>query len=196
MQKFILTIGREFGSRGGEIGKIVADYYQIPFYDKNTLDQFAMNMKYIKPGDLEHLEDLAKSGLPIKLWSATDRTILKSIYECETEYIQVFAKEKGGVFIGRCADYILEGQPNLLCCFIYSPIGVRLNYLVNKYGLTPDATETLIQRMDHSRHDYYKYFTKQNRGERHNRQLFLDSSLLGVEGSAELLKFIIDHKFS
>lgn len=196
MKKFILTIGREFGSRGGEIGKLIADYYQIPYYNKNSLDAITMKAKYISSGDMERIDDLFKSGLPIKLWSAPDRDLLKVIYQCESELISGFAAQKGGVFIGRCADYILQNKPDHLCVFIYSPLGVRINYLMNKYGLTQDATETLIRRMDQSRHNYYKYFTRQNRGERHSRQMFLDSNLLGVDGSADLLKFTIDRAFS
>lgn len=195
MKKFILTIGREFGSRGGEIGKIIADYYNVPFHNKNSLDHMAMKSNYLKPKDLERLDDLAKSALPIRLWAAPDRDLLKTIYNCESDFIASFAEERGGVFVGRCSDYILRDMPNHLSVFIYSPLGVRLNYLVNKYGLSPDATQTLIERMDQSRHNYYKYFTKENRGERHSRQMFLDSSLLGVQDSAELLKFIIDRKF-
>lgn len=195
MQKFVLTIGREFGSRGNAIGKMVADAYQIPYYDKNSLDQMIMQKHYIDQIDINRLDELFKSGLPIKLWSGTDKDLLREIYQYQSSLIEVFARETGGVFIGRCSDYILKDFPNHLSVFFYAPIGVRINYLMNKYGLNLDTTQTLIERVDQSRHNYYKYFTKENRGERHNKQLFLDSSLLGVEGSADLLKMIIDRKF-
>ena len=195
MQKFILTIGREFGSRGGEIGKIIAETYHLPFYDKNALDQMTMDSHFIKAREMERIDDLNKSGIPIKLWSGPDRDLLKKIYAYESDRIQVAASQGSAVFVGRCAEYILRDIPQHLGVFVYSPLGVRINYLSNKYGLSLEATETLIERMDRSRHNYYKYFTKENRGERHNRQLFLDSSLLGVDGSAELLQYIINKKF-
>lgn len=196
MQKFILTIGREFGSRGQEIGKLIADHYNIPFYDKNDLEKIALNSGFIKSEELEHLNTIEKSGLSIKLWSASDRTLLKQMYNCQTEYIKIFAKKNNGVFIGRCADFILKDYPNVLSCFIYSPLGIRTNYLSQKYGLTPDATATMIQRIDQARHNYYKYFTKQNRGDRHNHHIIFDSSLLGPEHSALMLEYIINQKFS
>lgn len=195
MKKFILTIGREFGSRGGEIGQHIAEHYQIPFHNKQSLDAFARQSRLLKDSHFEHLEDLAKSGLPIRLWSGPDRELLKTIYETESDYIRVLTRSEGGVFVGRCADYILRSKPNHLSIFIYAPLGVRTNYLMNKYGLSLDATQTLIERMDQSRHNYYKYFTKENRGERQNRQFFLDSSLLGVTESARLIESVIDKKF-
>lgn len=196
MQKFIITIGREFGSQGNAIGKMLAEAYQVPYYDKNYLDEMIMLKQYITRSNIDHLDELFKSGLPISLWSGSDKEMLRKIYEYQSRLIESYARESGGIFIGRCSDYILKDFPNHLSVFFYAPIGVRVNYLMNKYGLNLDSTKTLIERLDQSRHNYYKYFTKENRGDRHNKQLFLDSSLLGVFGSAELLKMIIDRKYS
>ncbi len=195
MKPFILTIGREFGSQGGQIGRLIAETYQVPYYDKTVLDHIVMNQNYISQYDLERLDELCKSGLSIRLWSGSDRYLLNKIYDYQSDRIQVFGQTTGGVFVGRCADYILRGMQNHLSIFIYSPIEVRTAYLMNKYGLSLDATNDLINRMDQSRHNYYKYFTKEVRGERHNRQMFLDSSLLGPEGSAELIQHIICQKY-
>lgn len=196
MQKFILTIGREFGSQGNAIGKRVAEIYRVPYYDKNSLDEMVMLKHYIDRTDINRLDELFKSGLSIKLWSGSDKDLLKKMYQYQSGLIEAFAKETGGVFIGRCSDYILRELPNHLSVFFYAPVGVRINYLMNKYGLSLDSTRTLIDRMDQSRHNYYKYFTKENRGERHAKQLFIDSSLLGIDGSVDLLKMVIDRKYA
>lgn len=197
MNKFIVTIGREFGSRGCEIGKKLSERFGIPLYNKNTLDNIAMKSLYLSARDLEHLEDLAKEGLPVRLWPAGDRDLIKNIYACEEELITRLADEKNScIFVGRCADYILRPRTDCLNIFIYAPYGVRLNHLINKYGLTQDATATLMNRMDQSRHNYYKFFTKENRGDRQHRQLFLDSSLLGVDGSSDLIASVLERKYS
>ncbi|MGN0402186.1 MAG: AAA family ATPase [Acetatifactor sp.] len=191
MKKLIITIENEYGSRGAEIGKLLAQKHQIPYYDRNTLDQLAMHQSYLKPSDLERIDDLFKEGLPIKLWSGPDKDILKNLYRSEETLIQAYAKKDDGVFVGGCSEYILKDLPHAIHVFIYSPMSIKLNHIMNKYGLTQDAAKTLIERMDQSRHNYYKYFTSENRGERHNKQISIDSSFLGVEKTVDLLDYMI-----
>ena len=150
-----------------------------------------MHQSYLKPSDLERIDDLFKEGLPIKLWSGPDKDILKNLYRSEETLIQAYAKKDDGVFVGGCSEYILKDLPHAIHVFIYSPMSIKLNHIMNKYGLTQDAAKTLIERMDQSRHNYYKYFTSENRGERHNKQISIDSSFLGVEKTVDLLDYMI-----
>lgn len=191
MKKLTITIENEYGSRGAEIGKLLAERYQIPYYDRNTLDQLAMQHSFLKLSDIERIDNLFKEGLPIKLWSGPDKDILKSLYRNEETMIQAYAKKEDGLFVGGCSEYILRDLPHAIHIFIYSPMSIKLNHIMNRYGLTQDAAKMLIERMDQSRHNYYKYFTSENRGERHTKQISIDSSFLGVEKTVDLLDYMI-----
>lgn len=195
MKPFLLTISREFGSRGHEIGEVIAKKYDVPLYDRNYLDQIAVNSLYLTKNDLSHLDDLTKSGVPIRLWDASDRNLLKSVYSFEENFINRLADEGSCIFVGRCADYILRERTNTLHTFLFAPYGVKLNHLINKYGLTQEGTVSLMNRMDQSRHNYYKYFTRQTRGDRTQKDLVFDSSILGIQGSAELISLMLEGKF-
>jgi len=111
------------------------------------------------------------------------------------EVLQSKAKRESFVVIGRCADYILKDSANCLCVYIFAPRSNRIYRIKNEYGLTEESAADIVDRVDKDRHAYYKHYTKSNRGERSNKQILIDSSVLGVDGTVAILKEIAVKKF-
>lgn len=196
MEKYIITIGREFGSRGREIGEKLGKELNIPVYDKEIIKigswkEGILDDKY-KELDAQiesKLEGYSKNRLSL---NSDDADVL---YRLQADTIRHLAEEKSCIFIGRCADYALKGNKNCLNIFIYAPYSERYYYLLDKYGLTEEETKAMIQRVDKARHEYYKHVTGKNRGERNGKQIEIDSSFFGVEGTVEIIKNLINVKF-
>jgi cytidylate kinase len=122
----------------------------------------------------------------------TDRAI-----HVQKQIIKKLAERESCVFIGRSADYILKDEEkNMLKIFIYSPMEVRIKNVMESHNLSEADAKILINEKDRRFHVRHLAFTGSNRGDRHNRDILIDSSLLGVEGTAEYLEILAKKVFS
>lgn len=196
MSHYIITIGREFGSCGREIGKILATELGIGFYDRELIEMAAekSNMKASVLEDYDETVSLKAAGFfpgtGFKAASLQDK-----LFSLQAQIIKEVSSKESCVIIGRCADYVLRDHKNCLNVFVFAPYGVRYNRLLEEYSLTHEATERMIEQIDKSRHNYYKHYTKCDRGERCGKHIIIDSSVLGVRGTAKILKEIVMEKF-
>lgn len=196
MEKYIVTIGREFGSRGREIGEKLGEALKIPVYDKEIIKIGAwkdgmLDEKYNQVDKLieEKLQGYETSRLSLNSEEADN------VYRLQARTIKHLAEERSCIFIGRCADYVLKDYKNCVNVFIFAPYSERYYYLLEKYGLTEEETKSMIQRVDKARHEYYKHITGKNRGERTGKHLEIDSSFFGVEGTVHILEQLVREKF-
>lgn len=196
MEHYIITVGREFGSRGREIGEKLGEALGIPVYDKEIIE-IGAKKQGIRKTAYKYVDKIIDEKLN---GYNTDRIFFDSSYvnqmfELQSETIRELANEGPCIFIGRCADYVLENHKNCINIFIYASYSERYYHLLNKYGLTEEETKTMITRVDKARHEYYKHYTGRNRGDRHGKQLVIDSGLFGVEGTVKMLKEAIEARF-
>ena len=113
----------------------------------------------------------------------------------QKQIIRKLATRESCVFIGRSADYILKGQKNLLSVFIYAPDDVRVKNVCESHSLSEKDAKLLISEKDKRYHIRHLAFTGSNRGDRHNRNLLIDSSMLGVDGTAEYIEVLAKKVF-
>ena len=99
------------------------------------------------------------------------------------------------VIIGRCSDYILKGQDDVVNVFIYAPVDVRVRTIMEKMNLSERHAKEMIRDCDNALHRRYKYITGTYRGDRHNRHLLVDSSVLGWEKTAKFIKSFVEMRF-
>ncbi len=195
---FVVTIGREFGSSGKEIGELLGQKLGIKSYDQEIVELSALKSEkessYLEDYD-EAMETTAMHDHSL-ISSIRTRIVQDNLFELQSGLILDLARSESCVIIGRCADYVLREHPNAFHVFIYAPYPVKYNYVLSNYGLTPKATENWLYQVDKARHQYYKRYTKHNRGERANKHLLIDSSFLGVEGTAKLLESMVRIHFS
>lgn len=188
----IITIGRSFGSGGGYVGQAIGKILGIPFYDNQLISEAAEKSGYSrsvfeqaekKPG-LFSLSSFFSSGRmgPMESGYVTDDVLFK----IQSEVIRGIAEKGDAIFIGRCADYILRDIPSL-DVFIGAPEEYRIQRLVSLENLDASEAEKLMRRKDRIRETYYNYYTFGNWGQASNYNLCVDSSVLGIDGTAQLI---------
>ena len=112
------------------------------------------------------------------------------------DVIQKFAEESSCVIIGRCSDYVLKDREDCLRLFIYAPEEVRVQTVMEQQNVSEKEAKEMIESYDEALHTRYKLVTGTYRGDRNNRQMLIDSSLLGWEKTAEYIKTLIDLKYN
>ena len=194
MKHFVITVGCEFGSGGPEIGKMLAKSLGIEYYDRDLVDKVVE-----KIGVEKHLVEEADNknfipyGIETSLGTRYANLSTKDIYT-QFDVIRKMAKTSC-VIIGRCSDYILKGQENVVNVFIYAPTEVRIKTIMEKMNLSERHAAEVIRDYDNALHRRYKYITGTYRGDRHNRHLLVDSSVLGWEKTAKFIKSFVEMRF-
>ena len=190
----IITIGRSFGSGGGHIGHAIAKKLGIPFYDNERISKAAEESGYSK--NLFSDKEEKRSLFSVSSFFASGRlgyfdsgyTNDNVLFGIQSEVIRGIADKGDAVIIGRCADYILRDQP-ILKVFIDAPEEYRIAQLMKSEDLSEEEAEKLMRRKDRTRETYYNYYTFGAWGHAAGYHLCVDSSVLGVEGTAD---YIID----
>lgn len=194
MKHFVITVGCEFGSGGPAIGKMLAKSLGIEYYDRDLVDKVVE-----KIGVEKHLVEEADNknfvpyGIETSLGTRYANLSNKVIYT-QFDVIRKMAKSSC-VIIGRCSDYILKGQDDVVNVFVYAPTEVRIKTIMEKMNLSERHAAEVIRDYDNALHRRYKYITGTYRGDRHNRHLLVDSSVLGWEKTAKFIKSFVEMRF-
>lgn len=192
MAHLVITIGCEYGAKGNQIGKKVAKDLGIKFYDRDTVDEIIKEVG-IPKDIMEKVEEgitIAGKGAEgdvrgsfSKYADLTERAI-----HVQKTIIRKLSDRESCVIIGRSADYILKEHKPILRIFIYSPDEVRIENVMKSHNLSEGDAKLFITEKDKRYHKRHMALTGSNRGDRHNRDMLIDSSLLGVDGTAELIE--------
>ena len=194
MEKKIITISREFGSGGRTIGRMVAEKLGIPFYDKELVDQIALESGFAPKFIEEHGEHspgkslfsyaFAPQGVPgvMNGLSAAD-----FLWNIQCSVILQLADQGPCVIVGRNADYILKDRDDCLHAFIHADMDFRADRIVRLYGESEKSPEARLQEKDKRRKANYQHYTGRTWGQAHNYDVCLNSSSLGVDRCAEIL---------
>lgn len=194
MQDFVITIGCEYGAKGNAIARKIAEDLGVPVYNRETVDAIIEEV-----GIPQDIMDKVESGVTIagkgvegqergsfsKLSDLTDRAI-----HVQKQIIRKLAQRESCVFVGRSADFILKDQENVLSIFIYAPDEVRVKNVCESHNLPEKDAKLLIREKDKRYHIRHLAFTGSNRGDRHNRNMLIDSSMLGIDGTAEYIEIL------
>lgn len=194
-KKIIINIGRQFGSGGKSIATALGQKLGIPVYDSELLIQAAKESGYSE-------DFFAKRDEQKKFFSLSNltSTLVNSfgiaenylnddeLFRIQSEVIKNAAASGSAIFVGRASDYVLRDL-KCLDVFITAPLAARKARVAERAGVSLDEAESIIAKRDKTRKSYYDYFTFGDWGVASNYDLCVDSSLLGVDGTAD---FIID----
>ncbi len=203
-EKFFITIGRQFGSNGRAIGKLIADELGLAFYDKELIalaaEKSGMNKELFEQMDEKSSHSLFGGLLGLRnsqLDEVYGQNYLcnETLFGIQSNLIRELAGKESAVFVGRCADYILKDEPHGLHIFMYAPLDARIEKVAGEYQLSAKESRALIQKTDKSRAAYYNYYTSKEWGAISSYDICINSALLGLEGSAQLLIQLIQQKF-
>ena len=193
----IIALGRQFGSGGREIGALLAKKMNVPFYDRELI-ALAAQKSGISPEVFAHIDETATNSLLYALSTgaymfshhfspSSELPLNDKLYVLQNDLISDIAKDGACVIVGRCADYILKDDPDLISVFIHAPTEVRVRRIAEKEGLTETKARERILKTDKKRANYYNFYTDRVWGDISNYEISLDSSRLGAEGTAEIL---------
>lgn len=193
----IITIGRQFGSAGREIGQKVAAHFGIPCYDKELLSRVAKESGFCEEMIQNHDERPTNSFLynlvmdtysfGYNASSFVDMPISHKVFLAQFDTIKKIADEGPCVIVGRCADYALADYSNSIHLFIYGSDDVKIKRIMEKYDLTANKAKDMIVKTDKQRQSYYNYYSSKKWGRADSYDLCVNSSILGVEGTVNLI---------
>lgn len=200
--KSVITISREFGSGGREIGKKLAEKLGIPFYDKELLDQASKDSGICKDLFYKHDESYSNSLLYSLVMGAypvspdgkiyPDMPLNHKIFLAQFETIKKIAQQGPCVIIGRCADYVLHDYVQTIDFFIYGNMLEKKRRILDRYDIEKNKSEDFIKKTDKRRASYYNYYTDRKWGIASHYNLCVNSSSLGVDKTVELLEDYIE----
>ncbi len=194
-KKTIVTIGRQFGSGGKEIGVAVAKKCGMRFYDKELLKRAAQESGLCETL-FESLDERPKSLLyslvmdPYAVNAMTSmpyNSVEQDVYKAMFDTVRKVADEGSCVIVGRCADYVLRERDDVLRVFIYAPDQARIKRVSRRHGMTEQKARDFIRKIDKQRASYYNYYSDNRWGERSAYDLLIDATVLGPDGTAQLI---------
>ena len=199
----IITIGRQFGSGGREIGETLAKELGIPFYDRDLLTRAAKESGFCEEMIKVHDERPTNSflyNLVMDTYSfgynsaaMVDMPMSQKVFLAQFDAIRKIADEGPCVIVGRCADYALAEYDNCLNIFIHGNEKCKIERIMKKYELPLQKAKDMIVKKDKQRQSYYNYYSSKKWGRADSYDLSINSSVLGVDGSVKLIKqFIMD----
>ena len=200
----IVTIGRQYGSAGHEIGEKVAKYFNIPFCDKEILTRAAKESGFCEEMIQNHDERPTNSFLYNLVMdtysfgynssSFVDMPISHKVFLAQFDAIKKMADEGPCVIVGRCADYALAEYDNVINLFIYASDEFKVKYLLEHDSslVTEAKARDLYQKRDKQRQSYYNYYSSKKWGRAESYDLCIDSSKLGVDGTVKLITQYIE----
>lgn len=202
--KSIITIGRQYGSGGREIGMKLAERLGIKCYDSELLDRAAKDSGMCQEIFENHDERPTSSflySLVMDTYSMgyssaafADMPINHKVFLAQFNAIKDIAKEGPCVMVGRCADYALADNPNLVSVFIHASMDSRIRRIATKYDLSDAKAKDAITKTDKKRASYYNYYSNKKWGDAASYQLSLDSSVCGIDGSVQMIMDFIEMK--
>ena len=199
-ERTVITIGREFGSGGHEIGMKLAEKLGIKCYDKELLELAAKESGLCEELFASQDEKPTNSFLYSLVMdtyslgytnSYVDMPINNKVFLAQFDAIKKLAERESCVIVGRCADYALEDNPYAVSVFIKASLDERVQRIKRIYELNDSKAADLIQKTDKRRASYYNYYSSKKWGEAKSYNLCIDSGLVGIDGAIDMiLKFI------
>ncbi len=198
-KRIIINIGRQLGSGGRQIGRMLAEEFGCTFYDKELLNLAAkesgFDERFFEQND-EH-KNFFKSLFQLHASHIddsnfyTNRFSQENLFLFQAEAIRKAAQTGNCVFVGRCADYILRDDPDACNIFITADLEDRVRRVAERHGCDKESALKILNSKESNRASYYNYYTGKKWGHSQSYHLCVNSSVLGIEGTASLISDFI-----
>lgn len=198
-QKIIISIGRQYGSGGREIGKKLAEDLNIPYYDNELLTVAAKSCGFAQEVFDSHDEKPSGSflySLVMGVYSGDNLPINHKLFLAQFEAVRKIADEGSCVIIGRCADYALEGYAECVKVFIHGDMDDRIRRVTQEYGVEGVKAQEAIMKTDKQRASYYHFYCGRKWGAVENYDITINSSILGIDKTVAMIKDYINQRYS
>ena len=195
--KTIITVGREYGSGGKEISQKLSEKLGIPLYDDEFSDSVAQSVD-AHPDVVKKVDERATNSFLYTLVSGGGLRGISDIIQYEmhindkvfvgqSNFIKERAENGACIFLGRCADYVLDGRENLLRVFLYADMDKKIERISRIYDLDPKKAKEQIIKIEKQRKTHYNYYTDREWDDLSTYDLCINVGLLGVDGTVDLI---------
>ena len=193
---FVVTVGCEYGSGGPEIAKMVADYFGIEYYNRDLVDKVVEQI-----GVDKGLVEEADTKIGVRYGFDTSygvryANLSNRVIDAQFQAIHDFAKKSSCVIVGRSSDYILRDRNDVLNVFIYAPEEDEIAAVMKEKGINERKAREEWESVEKAQHARHEYITGKKRGDRHTRDILLNSSLLGWRQTADFIIDLVERKYS
>ncbi|MFT3983559.1 MAG: cytidylate kinase-like family protein [Lachnospiraceae bacterium] len=197
MEKYYVTISRQFGSLGRSVAHELSQLLGIEYYDRDIVEETSRKMSLPVSAVSNYEEKSIRSNLFNMLFPLGTDSIEKQdrIFRTQQQIILNLADKNSCIFVGRCADYVLKDYKNCFNIFIYASEQARLTNCIDVLKMKAEDAKKMIREVDRARDLYWKRYASYSPDNYQHRHFMIDSSLLGVTGTAELLDSIIRKRF-
>ena len=193
----VITIGRQYGSGGREIGQKVAEYYGSPFYDNELITRAAKESGFAEE-NFAKAEDRATNSLLYSLamginvygnqdFGFNGLSLDDRIFLAQSDVIRKVADEGPCVIVGRCADYVLKERDNIVNLFVKASMKFRIDRVISEYGEAPDKAADIILKNDKRRANYYNYHVGEKWTNLNNYDMVIRSDFVGIDQTVECI---------
>ena len=204
MEKFVISIGRQLGSGGKEIAEKLSERLHIPVYDKKLLE-VAAKESGLDATVFENADEKESNSLFGGFFSihgslsgfVSGGSCMESdqLFLIQSEAIRKIAEREACIIIGRCAEYVLRENPNMVSIFITADTNERVKRIAKKDMLNEEKAKEKIEKGDKKRRSYHDYYATTRWGEAQSYDLCINSSLMGIEGTVDFLHSFIKAHF-
>ena len=181
-KRCIVTIGREYGSGGREIGEKLAEKLGIAFYDRQFLELASLETGYSEDVLWEEDEIVKKNYYPYKT-----ENLSEELFKIQSRIMIEKAKTESCVIVGRCSDIVLKDFANVVHIFVYAREEDRIRTVMTRHNLDEVKAKKLMKKTEKIRRSYYQYFTDCDWGDRENKDLLINSSVTGIDESVDVI---------
>ena len=200
----VITLGRQLGSNGKMIGKVLAEKLGYKFYDKELIARAARESG-LSENLFEEMDEKPTSSLLYSLvmgvqsgqglyYHYNDILNTDNLFKIQADLIKKIADEGPCVIVGRCADYILREKKELIKLFLYASPENRIKTLMERDSMSEKEARTAVSRADKRRSNYYNFYTNSDWGKVNNYHLCMDTAVLPQEACVELLYSFVKEK--
>lgn len=193
--KYVVTISREYGSGGRFIGKLIAEKLGISFYDSELLTK-ASDMSGISKTCLENYDETKESAFSYAQGLyGMDMSLGQKVFLAQFDAIKKIASQESCVIVGRCADYVLRDNPNVVKVFICAPLEDKIERAITYYKINPAKAASIISKKNKKRRSYYNFYTDKEWGKPDSYDLCVNSKN-GIETAVEAICAYTKRRFN
>jgi cytidylate kinase len=197
---YVITIARQFGSLGRPIAQLMAEKLGIEYYDRDIVEQAAQKLN-LPVSKIDEIEESAKKTsknsfkrmmYPLGTQASTAQD---KVFEAQKNIMKFLTEKESCIIVGRCSDFVLSDVENAVHIYIYAPYEARVKNCVEELHLEEAEAKKMIKSVDEARDTYHMHYAGFLPNDQRFKQIMIDSSLLGVEGTADFLVDAVKKKF-
>lgn len=203
-ENYILTIGRQLGSGGRQIGEQLASRLGIAFYDKELIQiasqESGLGKEFFEQADEKKSHSLFGGQFPLlgswtEEYYSTNYLSNEALFQIQSDVIRKLAEKQSAVFVGRCADYVLKDHPRCLNIFISADIEDRIHRIASLQQIPEKKALDMIEKTDKKRAGYYNYYSNKLWGNAASYDLCVNSSFWGIDQTIKFIHQLVKQKF-